>query len=137
MSRSDFTNQPKPILYSDIPMDLDKNPLSNQLGIVVNEQSVKQSLKCLILTNLGDRPYNSTIGSDIQNQLFEQDDNIAINNIKFAITNCIDFNEPRVKIVSLNITPSSDDNYLNVSLIFSLVNYSSPITLNLILKRIR
>ena len=137
MSRSDFNTQVKQVFFSDVPMNMDRNPLTNQLGIVVDEESIKQSLKCLILTDLGERPYNSTIGADIKNQLFEPNDDIAVNNLRFSITNCIQYNEPRVNIVNLSITPSSDGNSMNISLTFSLINYSSPITLSLILKRNR
>jgi len=139
LSRSDFItpNKKQEVYFSDIPMNLDMNPLSNGLAVVTNEQAIKQSLKCLILTNLGERWYDSTIGSDVKRQLFEQNVDIGINTIKFAITNTIEFNEPRVKIVSLDVSPSSDENYLNVSLTFSLVNNPAPITLSLILKRLR
>lgn len=139
MARSNFINQnnKQPIYYSDIPLNFDKNPLTNNLAIVTNEQAVKQSLKCLILTNLGERLYDNTIGSDISRQLFEFNDDIAINNISFAIKNTITFNEPRVNLISLDIISSPDKLNFNVTLTVSLINDPTPISLALILKRIR
>lgn len=139
MSRSDFispTNKQE-VYYSDIPLNFDKNPLSNNLAMVTNEQAIKQSLKCLILTNLGERLYDNTIGSDVIKQLFEPNDAIAINTITFAIKNTIQFNETRINLISVDIIQLTDQENLEVTITFTIINNPNPITLSLILKRIR
>ena len=137
MARSNFLTKKPLELYSDVPMNFDKNPLSNNLAMVTNEQSIKQSLKCLLSTNLGDRLYDSTVGSDIYRQLFEPNDDIAINNIMFAIRNTINFNEPRVTIISLAVVLTPDNENFNITLTVSLVNDTAPITVSMLLRRVR
>jgi phage baseplate assembly protein W len=123
--------------YSDFMMNLEKNPLTGFIARLTNEDSIKQSLKNLILTNRTERPFQPWIGSKIQSLLFEPDDPmtrmILEEEIKTTIENC----EPRVLLEAVNIS-GGDDNSYYVRIDFSIVNIpEETFNLDIILRRVR
>lgn len=124
--------------YSDFMTNFELNPITGFLAKVSNEDSIKQSLKSLILTNRTERYYNSYIGTRIRNLLFDPMDPITANAIKDEITETIQNNEPRISIVDLQVKENQDLNQYDINLFFSIINKTSEvISLSLALKRVR
>jgi phage baseplate assembly protein W len=138
VSRADkFTQTQKQEYFSDFLNNFDNHPVNNTLARAINENSVKQSIRNLILTNFGERLYQPTIGSDITKALFEPNDVVTAENITFFIKNTIKQNEPRAVLLEVNVYPNPDRNLFDVNLVFSLINNNIPVSLNVILKRVR
>jgi phage baseplate assembly protein W len=138
VSRADkFTQTQKQEYFSDFLNNFDNHPVNNTLARAINENSVKQSIRNLILTNFGERLYQPTIGSDITKALFEPNDVVTAENITFFIKNTIKQNEPRAILLEVNVYPNPDRNLFDVNLVFSLINNNIPVSLNVILKRVR
>jgi hypothetical protein len=146
--------------FSDFLDNFTKTPYGNQLGRATNEQSVNQSLRNLISTNLGERMFQPMIGSNVYRALFEPLTTISESNkvgsvmtsLEFFIRNTIENNEPRVILVDVIVksafndpnldqlkfrTGITDDSSVIISIIYRLINNINPITLNYILKRVR
>ena len=72
ITRADtFTESKKKIeFFSDFTNSFAKTPFGDQLGKLTNERSVSQSLKNLILTNLGERLFQPFVGSNVNAILF-------------------------------------------------------------------
>ena len=122
--------------FSDFLDSFSTTPIGNDLGRVINETSVTQSIKNLIYTNLGERLFQPNIGSNIKNSLFEFNDIITSQNIIFSIQNTIKYNEPRCNLISVTANPADDYTFL-VNITYSLINNPEPITINMILQRVR
>lgn len=124
--------------FSDFVTSFSKTPLGNQLGRVSNEQSVNQSLRNLIKTNLGERPFQPLVGSDILKTLFENNTPESIDLLELYIENTVKNNEPRVNLLQTIInTELFDSNSIEISLIYNLINNPEPTTLTILLKRVR
>ena len=54
--------QKKQILFSDFLDNFDRVPFNNQLAKVTNENSVRQSITNLVLTNYGERLFQPNVG---------------------------------------------------------------------------
>ena len=124
-------------LNSDFLTSFAISPVGNQLGRVVNEKSVIQSLKNIISTDLGERLFQPNIGSDVRRMLFE---NIAQENLTAVssyIQNAILRNEPRVSLNNIEVTPYPEENGLAITIYFTLINNPEPLTFTYILKRVR
>ena len=132
-----FTQIQKQEYFSDFLNNFDSHPINNSLAKVINENSVKQSIRNLILTNLGERLFQPTIGSNIYRSLFEPNDIITAENITAFTKSTISQNEPRALILEVNVYPNFDRNAFNVNVVFSLINSNTPIQLSVILKRVR
>jgi hypothetical protein len=123
--------------FSDFLNSFALTPVGNNLGKISNEVSVKQSLKNLIYTNLGERLFQPNVGSNILNSLFEPNGKITLANIEFNIKNTIKYNEPRVNLLQAKARSTYDENQIQIDLVFTLINNPDPISLSFILKRVR
>ena len=138
-TRADNFTQTKkiPDLFSDFLNDLTPHPFTKDVGRVKNDQSIKQALKNIILTNLGERFYQPNIGSDVYRSLFEPNDSIMEENLRFAIENAIRFHEPRVSILNIDVNSFSEEDRVAINIVFSIINSVQVQSVNLILRRVR
>lgn len=122
--------------YSDLDMMFKQHPVTKDVTRKFNENAVKLSLKGLILTNFGERPFHPEIGSGIRGLLFELDTpgtRIAIRN---AITSVINNFEPRVLLNNVTVKSTSSNGY-TIGIDYRIVNSIEPVTMTLMLKRVR
>lgn len=124
-------------LYSDFFIGLDIHPGKKDLARTTNENAVKRSIINLLLTDYDERPYQPNLGANLKYLLFEPSDGETLSIMREQIENCLNKFEPRIRIIFLNLETSADDQQINVTLTFSLVNIPKPITINLILNRVR
>ena len=123
--------------FSDIDMVFLANPVSKDIYKKYDENAIKQSIKNLILTKNFERPFRSDIGSQISSLLFEPITPVLRATIKKTITNTIISYEPRVNLLSVEVLLSPDNNGVYVTIVFSIVNTSTPISVDLFLERTR
>lgn len=137
-SRADKFTQPKrEEQFSDFLNNFSRHPVSGALAKTTNEAAVRQSIKNLILTDQGERLFQPNVGSDVRRSLFEPLDRVILNEITEAISSTIKYNEPRAKLLDVLVTGNEDSNELNVTVLFSLINSNTPISLDVILRRVR
>ena len=113
------------------------SPVGNQLGRVVNERAIVQSLKNIISTDLGERLFQPNIGSDIRRMLFE---NIAQENLTAVssyIQTAILRNEPRVSLLNIDVTSYPEENGLSITIYYNIINNPETLSFTFILKRVR
>ena len=123
--------------FSDFLDNFDIHPVNGAIGRIINENAVRQSIKNIIMTNLGERLFQSRIGSDIYRSLFEPLDQVTANIIVQAVKSSIKYNEPRAKVLEVGVFKTSDENAVMVKIIFSLINKTDASTVEVVLKRVR
>jgi len=127
----------KPETYSDFFKDLTLSPVNNDLARKIDEDSIKESIKNLVLTDRGERPFQPNLGCDIRKILFE---NVAPDTIIIAkemIINTLKAYEPRAAIIGVDVHAPPDQNTLIVTIVFNVINREEPVTLNITLERVR
>jgi phage baseplate assembly protein W len=139
MSRADkyTATYKKPAYYSDFLTSFDVNPLTGLLATVMNEDSVNQSIRNLVLTNKYERYEQPLLGSKIQALLFEPFTPIVQQQLQSQISETISNYEPRATVVEVVVAPMEDQNALSCSVVYSLINIPQQIHLSLILTRVR
>ena len=127
----------KPLVYSDFYSNFDLELVKKDLLSYKNEDSVKRSIRNILLTDKGERFFNPTFGSDIRKMLFENfspsTEQVVADLIKTAIGN----HEPRANVIDVNVSGNPDQNSMYINIVFSVINKAEPVTLELILNRIR
>jgi phage baseplate assembly protein W len=124
--------------FSDFLNNFDKSPYGNDIGRVVDNKAVEQSLRNLIKTNIGERLFQPNIGSNIYAMLFEQNTTDTLDAVEFYIQTTINNNEPRVQLQKVVVEPDQNNqNAVNIFIIYNLINNPETITLNMLLKRVR
>jgi phage baseplate assembly protein W len=133
-----FTQTQKiPDLFSDFMTDLTPHPITGDVTRVKNEVSVKQSIKNLILTNYGERLFQPTIGSNVNRSLFEPNDNVLAEDLRYHIAKTIEDFEPRAQVQIIDVQPFPDDNRIKINIVYSLINSTQLQSVDLILRRVR
>lgn len=133
-----FTQTQKlPDLFSDFMTDLTPHPITGDVTRVRNEVSVRQSIRNLILTNYGERPFQPLIGSSVSGSLFEPNDEILADDLKYHVKKTIDDFEPRARVEAVNVTPFQQQNKVSVNVLYSLINSTQLQSVDLILRRVR
>ena len=124
-------------IYSDIDLTFNRSPVTNDIALRYDDQSVIASVRNLLLTNFYERPFQPSLGSNIDAILFEQSDGITSNILENEIRNVIKNFEPRVTINQIIIQPDSDNNSFNLTMSFFIGNNTTPTTVNMLLQRSR
>jgi hypothetical protein len=123
--------------YSDFNTSLATHPVKKDLSLKTDVNAVIQSIKNLLLTNKGERLFQPNVGTNIRQLLFENFTPQTTTLLKQFIAETIDNHEPRAGLLDVTVTPDDDNNTLLVSLIVEVINNQDPVTLNLVLERIR
>lgn len=123
--------------YSDFLTSFSKTPVGNQLAKVVNERSINQSLKNIILTDVGERLFQPNFGSNVRALLFENNVEENLSTLEYYISNSIALNEPRVNLIELNLSTGETEHELVVNIIYNTINNPEPVLFTYIFKRVR
>jgi phage baseplate assembly protein W len=123
-------------LYSDIDNSFNVHPIYNDILPIVDIDSIKQSLKNLLLTNQYDRCFQPNIYSDVSALLFENADIFSELELKEKIENVIDIYEPRISNYEVTVSDDSDRNAYKVFIKFE-TSYDSSSEITIYLTRIR
>ena len=139
MAQADkFTsNSVKNQYYSDFLVDLNRHPVSGDIVRFVNEQAVIRSIKNLILTDRGERPYQPLLGSNVRKMLFELSGTGSGDEIIGLIKETIERHEPRAKILDIQGNDDPDNNAISVSITIMILNKQDPINFSVNIQRVR
>jgi phage baseplate assembly protein W len=123
--------------FSDIDFNFTPHPVTGDVTRKFDEESIKQSVRNLVLTQNYERPFHSEIGSSVRGLLFEPASPMLTMLLKRAITDTIINFEPRVRLIDVVVLILPDTNEVNVTIEFSIVNTQRPLVVTLTLKRTR
>jgi hypothetical protein len=117
--------------FKDISLSFKRHPVTNDIAVLKNADAIKRSVRNLVQTIPNERFFNSTIGSDVKNLLFENAPGFidfgtaAI--IEKQIFTTIENYEPRVTNLEVNVEPRPDTNEFEVNVIFDIVGQTFPL----------
>jgi phage baseplate assembly protein W len=123
--------------FSDIDFNFIPNPVTGDLVLRLDDDAVKNSVKNLILTSFYERPFHSEVGAPIKSMLFEPATPMLGSMIKQAIINTINNYEPRVNLSDVIVNSSPDDYSVYITIEYTILNSTEPLTLDLTLQRSR
>jgi phage baseplate assembly protein W len=124
--------------FKDLNITFKPHPITGDLTVVKDEVAIKQAIINLLLTNRGERFFDSRIGSSLSSLLFETLDFATAALINSEVENTIKFYEPRVNILSISTVPNFDDNGFDIELVFEITGREDfPTSINFFLERTR
>ena len=123
--------------FTYLDLNFTAHPVNKDVAIKYDEQAIKQSVRNLILTKNFERPFHSEIGSQVRGLLFEPVTEMSVSIIKRSIVDVIRNYEPRVQLVDVFVNVRPDENYVDIRIVFKIINTATPIELTLTLERTR
>ena len=98
--------------------------MNDDLIALKNENAIARSIRNLIFTVPGDKPFRPNIGCRVSEMLFENLDVITANQIKGEIDYTIRNFEPRVELQEVKVEPNFDDNEFNCLIKYEIIGVS-------------
>ena len=118
--------QRRSIGFKDLSASFENNPLNNDLIGLRNENAIARSVRNLVQTIQGERPFQPVLGSNVQNLLFDNMDKLTASAIKQEIITTIENYEPRVEMGEVTVEPNYDNNEFHVSVQYFIVGIDVP-----------
>ena len=119
--------QRKSRAFKDISLSFSPHPVTKDLPVLVNERAITRSVRNLVETIPTERFFNSLLGTDIRDSLFEGFTPLTATVIEDQIRTIIYNNEPRVGNVNVVIQGLPDSNELQIEVVFEIVGLDLPI----------
>ena len=118
--------QRKSRAFKDISLSFSPHPVTKDLPVLVNERAVTRSVRNLVETIPTERFFNSIIGTDIRDTLFDNFDRMNVMMIEDQIREVLGNFEPRVSNVGATVKARPDDNTLEVTVFFDITGLDLP-----------
>jgi len=107
--------------FKDISATFQTNPLNSDLIALKNENAISRSIRNLILTKPGDKPFQPDLGSEVYESLFETLDQITASSVQQQIENTIIKYEPRVDLRDVTVTANIPNNAFDVLIDYEII----------------
>ena len=112
--------------FRDINLSFKRHPVTNDSVAIRDEDAIKRSVKNIIFTILGEKPFEPNFGSVINDALFDLDTNLNDIRIQDEITSSLKEYEPRIANIIVNVTVAPDTNEMNCTVQYDIVGLSTP-----------
>ena len=117
--------QRKSRAFKDISLSFQPHPVTKDLPVLTNERAIVRSVRNLVETIPTERFFDSLLGSDVRDSLFENYSRGQVSIIEDQIRETCKRYEPRVDDVGVTVDANPDDNTLNVKVFFNIVGLES------------
>ena len=112
--------------FKDINLSFKRHPVTNDVLTVSNEDAIKRSVKNIIFTILGEKPFEPNFGSVISQSLFDLNTNLNEIRISDEIKQSLLNYEPRIDNIVATTTIYPDSNELNCIVQYDIVGIPAP-----------
>ena len=112
--------------FKDLSASFQTNPLSNDLIALKNESSIARSVRNLVLTIQGERPFQPVLGTGVNALLFENMDKLTASAIRSELRTTIENYEPRVEINEIIVEADFERNAFDVTLQYFIIGIDVP-----------
>ena len=112
--------------FKDISLSFSPHPVTKDLPVLLNERAITRSVRNLVETIPTERFFNSLLGTDIRDSLFENFTNTTVTVIEDQIRETIRNFEPRVGEIGVEVEARPDTNELEVKVLFDIIGLDTP-----------
>ena len=112
--------------FKDISLSFTPHPVTKDLPVLTNERAISRSVRNLVETIPTERFFNSILGTDIRDSLFENFERSTVMVIEDQVRNTIRNFEPRVGEIGVEVDALMDNNTLEVKVLFEINGLDVP-----------
>ena len=113
--------------FKDISLSFDPHPVTKDIPVLSNERAITRSVRNLVETIPTERFFDSNLGTNIRELLFENMTASSVMIIEDMVRNTIRNYEPRVGDIGVEVDAVPDDNSVNVRVLFEIIGLESPL----------
>ena len=112
--------------FKDINLSFKRHPVTNDVVTIRDEDAIKRSVKNIIFTILGEKPFQPLFGSVINESLFELNTGLSEMKVSDEITQSLLSYEPRISNVEVTASIYPDSNELNCTVQYDITGIPAP-----------
>ncbi len=112
--------------FKDISLSFVRNPVTNDILTINDADAIKKSVVNLVRTRVGERFFNSLIGSRVENSMFELQTPEVAYSLELDIKTLLKNFERRISLSSVLVTYPEDSNDLNVRISYNVIGLPVP-----------
>jgi len=122
--------------YTDFDLKMVQNPYTKDVRRLEDADTIKASIRNIIMTNRYERRFNLFFGGNVRNYLFENLDLLELETIKEDIISKITRYEPRLASIKI-LSAKSGDNGVSFRIEYITKEETVPNTIDVIIYRNR
>jgi len=112
--------------FKDISLSFSPHPVTKDLPVLLNERAIVRSVRNLVETIPTERYFNSLLGTDIRDSLFDNFSVTTVTVIEDQVRETIRNFEPRVGEIGVEVEARPDQNELEVKVLFDIIGLEVP-----------
>ena len=112
--------------FKDINLSFKRHPVTSDVVTIRDEDAIKRSVKNIIFTILGEKPFQPNFGSVINESLFDLSTNLNEVRVTDEITTALVNYEPRISNIDVTVSVYPDSNELNATVQYDIIGVPSP-----------
>jgi len=112
--------------FKDISLSFVRNPVTNDILTINDADAIKKSVVNLVRTRVGERFFNSLIGSRIEDSMFELQTPEVAYSLELDIKTLLKNFERRISLTSVLVTYPEDSNEFNVRIAYNVIGLPVP-----------
>ena len=113
-------------VFKDINLSFKRHPVTNDVVAIRDEDAIKRSVKNIIFTIIGEKPFEPTFGSVINDSLFELNTSLNEIAVSDAIQSALLNFEPRIDNIVATVTVAPDSNEMNATVQYDITGIPAP-----------
>jgi len=135
LEQAKIVSKKKP--HRDLDLSLKIHPIRKDIIPLKDDAAIKNAIKNLLITNFYERPFQDDLGANLRGLLFEPAGVLTNIQLRDNIRFCIEKYEPRVNVNSIDITDVVDENRYIIKVIFTIKEFSTKDSVEMVLRRLR
>ena len=112
--------------FKDINLSFKRHPVTNDVVVIRDEDAIKRSVKNIIFTILGEKPFEPNFGSVINESLFDLNTNLSEIRVSDEIRSSLLNYEPRISNIDVTVTVAPDTNEMNCTVQYDITGIPAP-----------
>ena len=113
--------------FKDISLSFTPHPVTKDLPVLVNERAIVRSVRNLVETIPTERFFNSNLGSNIRDMLFDNFSGSSVMIIEDMVRTTVRNYEPRVGDIGVEVNASEDTNTVRGKVLFDIIGLEAPV----------
>ena len=112
--------------FKDINLSFKRHPVTNDVVTIRNEDAIKRSVRNIIFTILGEKPFEPNFGSVINESLFDLNTNLNEIRVSDEIRSSLLNYETRISNIDVTVTVAPDTNEMNCTVQYDITGIPAP-----------
>jgi len=112
--------------FKDINLSFKRHPVTNDVVTIRDEDAIKRSVRNIIFTILGEKPFSPNFGSVINESLFDLNTNLSEIRVSDEIKASLNNHEPRIDNIDVAVSVLADSHEMNCTIQYDIVGIPAP-----------